>query len=299
MLLAFISSLLISSFAYASSEDHKYINYSGKAFTEKVVLNSTKKHTEYEYYEEARQCQRNVFQGYETECVWVKDKKVCRNKKVYKTETYDCTVTMKNPIEVLDFDVVAEIKIHFGAVPENVYAAEIFKITLNGDDLDMTVKTSRNHLIHFTKSQQEESNAKKKKIKAEYFIKFYDLHALKEVVDNRIQNLSLAKERIEFYISEPKYLDFYKFEVKLEEITFMRAPEILFDKVFPAKELFVATTDGISHFLMELKHYGVVLSPAKYRMKVNVFYNLPLDNLLNLYDLKLQTSYKKIKKRIR
>jgi hypothetical protein len=155
-----VLALALSFSTIASSGETKTFTFDGSAPSVQLLLKGEKTHTEYRIEDHRTTCFRTEFAGYRTVCTGggyggprgPRGPRNCYQQPVYRQVAYSCIEQVRIPFEVKDFDVDANVMIDVSKLASVMAVAnEKFVVTLNGDELSLSVVGSKNYFVALKK----------------------------------------------------------------------------------------------------------------------------------------------------
>lgn len=273
--------------------------FTGQA-RENFTLTSTKYRTEYQERPVYRTCYRQEFRGYRTVCSnpprpapgpyprpVPAPRPVCRQVPVYVQVPYTCTVIERIPVQVLDANVVANVTLNFGDLPQGVTANEAFTVTLNEDVLSISVKSSGKTIIASTESQQVSRNGNVINIGAGYELSFLDAAPALAAFKNGISRMSVVNGKISFEMNSAATQLALPYSLKVVKNRTLADDVLIFDRPVAFQTFRESPSNGeLSMYSAAYSDIGLqTLGEGKYTFTLSSKFEIPGKKILNASQL--------------
>lgn len=300
-----LSLALLSSLAFASTQDSSQFLYQGLDSSHSVNLSTEKTHTEYREVTVPSTCYRTEFRYTcrttpgvcRTQCnrgrchrVCSPPRRICQNIPVQIP--YQCTRVERQPYEVLDFYVDSQIEFSFEGKADR--ASETFTVNQNGEDVNLEVASSKRYALVLKNSERlERMSGNTKFLDMKYFIELIDVESIKASLSNGLYDVSLSNGVFSFKVGPGFNISNFKNSIKLYRDRRLAGDILLVERMLANHEVQVTTNASEKVVAIDLKGLGVDL-PSRLRVIFNTEYDFGNKELLNSDikdDLKASLNY--------
>jgi hypothetical protein len=298
MKIAIIVMLLVSS-VFASSTDMREFVFDGTNQSLDFELDTSKTHTEYRYEDRLSTCFRRVFIGYQRRCYDTVRRvcdsegrcrnvrsRVCRDVAIYRREAYTCTITVRVPIEVFDYNVKTFATIDFDELPDGASALENFKLSVTGDDISLKVDSSKKYLILFEKEETSTLENGLKTIYVHYKLSWLDANSALKPIEQGIQNVELDYNALSFRMNGEMKPELYVYEIRLQQRRFLRRNIDKFNQRLTHVDLDQELGIDMSRFILRLADRDIDLEEGRYKIWLKVGLKVAANKVLNASEFK-------------
>ncbi len=299
--------LVAISAATANAASTATVQFTGQS-AETITLDSVKYRTEYQEREVVRTCYREEFRGYRWECPRgpypgpypgprpgpgprpVPPRPYpgpgpgpgCRQVPVYVQVPYSCVVRERVPVQVFDANVIANIEMSFGDLPQGVSANETFEASLDGDQLSVSVKGSGKLLIgeNMTTGVARLGNTIQLTANSKY--SFVDAAPVVQAFAQGMDALSVLNGTVTMNVS-PAIQDFASgLSVQVIQHRSLAADRELLNRTFPFSIFAMKSVGGATNISANYSTLGLpVLDKGKYEFIFTMEAALPGMRIMN------------------
>ena len=284
---------LMSQTIFADTIDRAEVFYQGQAESEQVQLATEKTHTEYREVEVRTTCYRTDYRyqcsqrppvcrsvcnrGHCRRVCSGPARRVCRNIPV--RVPYSCTRLESRPYEVFDYYVNSQIELNFEG--ETNAAAETFKITQKGEEVQLdAVASQRYALILKDTMRSEEMSGNTKFLDLRYFIELVDLTEARESVANGLRDVKLTQNILTFRAGKNYAGESFSKHLKIIRSKMIGSDTTLLDRQLADHEIKIEEQGEDSLVTIDLDQFGIEL-PKRMKVIFETEYSLGGEGLLN------------------
>jgi hypothetical protein len=207
----------------------------------------------------------------------------CTTNPIQHSDPYTCVETVKTAYDVFDHHTVVRAKFVIEKPMRNVQLSEFFTLSLDKDELNLKVKSSKIALITSNTNTKVTMNGNTKNIDAEFNLTFTDIRGLQEALTN-ITNISLDNNEIAYTIGAPTNLKL-KHRIKLEQKKLF-GKKALLDRSIKEHEMISRVDGGKQKFIIELANLDIIVKERTHFISIQVEPDLDkFTNVLNKEDI--------------
>jgi hypothetical protein len=271
-------SLAISFSTLGSSGETKTFIYDGSAPSVQMILKGEKTHTEYRIEDRRTTCFRTEFAGYRTICTGgpsgprgPRGPRNCYQQPVYRQVAYSCIEQVRIPFEVKDFDVDANVMIDVSKLTSVMTSAsEKFIVTLNGDDLSLSVVGSKNYFVVLKKQDvRAQMNGSVKFIDALYATELIEAAPILKALT--MTKISLEDTGLTVKMGPVATRENIAFSLNIVKKRTLASDIILLDRELAMNETVLTTTENSSTAVFDVTKLGVDLTGGKFGLTAKAY----------------------------
>jgi hypothetical protein len=207
----------------------------------------------------------------------------CNVQPIYHRDPYACTETVKIPFQVFDHVTVVKANFKFARLIKGPELNELFNLELKNDEINLSVKSSKNVLISALKTSKLSNIGNQKLIEAEYVISFLDLKNLKEAL-TEISYIDLSNNQLSYSIGTATDILFKHYITLEQDKLFGRKTFI--DGLVANNLIDSLNENGKQRYSIDLAKLDIIVKEKKHKVKIKIQPNLDsFTNVLNKEDI--------------
>lgn len=171
----------------------------------------------------------------------------------YTTEAYTCYENSSVPVEVQDYAVTASVLFNFGQLPAGLVANEQIKVSLNGDQVSVSLKDSKKIAFFATKTEQEVVSGGQKDIAVTYNIEMASASELLAPISKGITSISIDQNDVlRFNVGLVEHPDTFQPHLRLKN-----DGNVLIERDLQTNEYQLTSSGQVTTVTVDLKALGV------------------------------------------
>lgn len=267
-------SLAISFSTLASSGETKTFIYDGSTPSVQMILKGEKTHTEYRYEDRWSTCYRTEFAGYRTICNGPRGPRGpqnCYRQPIYRQVAYSCIEQVRIGYEVKDYDVDANVMIDVTKLPSVMTSAsEKFIVTINGDDLSLSVVGSKNYFVVLKKQDvRAQMNGSVKFVDALYATELIETAPVLKALT--MTKISLEDTGLTVKMGPVATRENIAFSLNIVKKRNLASDITLLDRELAMNETVLTTTENSATAVFDVTKLGVDLTGGKFGLTAKAY----------------------------
>lgn len=201
----------------------------------------------------------------------------CEDVARYRTESYACMRTVQVPYEVFDYNIEAEVSIEVAKLPTDIAINEKLNVSLNGEDIELSLTTENAELIAVIKSKNIEDKLEGdlKTLKANFVLEVYKKNAIAKELEGIVESSKVQDRKLILSYKLTKILKLESIHLNMAQNRLIGRDLRVFDGEIP-KELIKPVVNGeMQELVIDLNSLETSeLKNKKYHFNLNFKFGL-------------------------